>query len=248
MLPQIPTYISNLSLNNAPFRFNENFDITQSGAAHLYNSIFAEATHLHGCDVVYIERTLSNPEPIFGEYLSATLETGTPMRLRLEELTAWGGSGDMYTKFGLTMDDTATFYCPTLTFHQAKINPDYDSTDPTSEQFLKFNPKENDLIYYVNGKKLFEIQTIENEAAPGFYVFGNRNTYQMKCKIYSYQHENINMLDLGISDGIKALDGIETINNNIYDIIGNEETNFNTPVTTANSILIDTTEVDPLRG
>lgn len=248
MIPQIPTYMTNLQMNVSPFRFNQNYDITQSSEAHLYNSIFAEATHMMGSDVVYIERTLNNPEPIFGEYLSATLDNGIPMRLFLEETTAWGGAGDMYQKFGLAPSDESTFYCPTLTFHQAKINPDYNSLDPLSEQFLKFNPKVGDLIYYVNGKKLFEIQHIENEAQPGFYVFGNRNSYQMKCKVYSYQHEDIDYTDVGIPDNIKALDNTMTINNIDYDIITNEETNFNTPITNANSTLLDNTEVDPLRG
>jgi hypothetical protein len=210
------------------------------------NSIFAECTHLHGNDVIYIERTLSEPEPIFGEYLTATLDNGVPMRLFMEELTAFGGGGDIYAKFGLSVADECTFYCPTLTFNQAKINPDYDPLEPTSTQFLKFNPKVGDLIYYVNGKKLFEIQHIENEAQPGFYVFGNRNSYQMKCKTYSYQHENIDLADTGLPDNFKSLDEILTTGG--LDVIGNEETNFNTPITVSNSTLIDTTEVDPLRG
>jgi Virus neck protein len=240
MKPKIPQYMTNLKQNKAPFRFNENSDLNEAGEANTYNNIFAEATHLHGFDVVYIERTFHGEEPIFGEYLAATLDKGTPMRLKLEETAAWGGSGDMYSKFGLQVQDEATFYCPTITFSQAKF-------DEETQEFLPFYPKVSDLIYFVKGKKLFEIMHIENEAAPGFYVFGNRNSYVMKCKAYTFDHSDINMEDFnGIPEELKALDRVETVDDKEYDVLGKEEKTFNTPLQTKASTVIDNTEKDAL--
>lgn len=234
--------MSNLGLNKAPFRFNENYDINEAGEANTYNNIFAESTHLHGSDVVYIERTLHGAEPIFGEYLASTLTKGTPMRLFLEETTAWGGAGDMYSKFGLQVQDEATFYCPTITFLQAKY-------DEETKEFIPFYPKVSDLIYFVKGKKLFEIQHIENEAQPGFFVFGNRNSYVMKCKVYTYDHVEVNQDEYnGIPDEIKAIDSVKTIADKEYDIIAKEEATFNTPIQTGSSTVIDNTEKDALFG
>lgn len=243
MEPKIPQYISNIALNKAPFRFNENFNVNEAGEANTYNNIFNESVYLHGNDVIYIEREVLSPEPIFGEYLGSVLTQGTPMRLFCDELAqgAWGGAGDMYSKFGLQIQDEATFYCPTLTFAQAKW-------DEEQQKFLRFFPKQSDLIYFVNGKKLFEIQHIENEALPGMYVFGNRNSYVMKCKLYTYDHNEVDVLDESLPSEIKALDNIMTINEEVVDIKTNEENAHNTPYETLAVTVIDTTEHDPLQG
>jgi hypothetical protein len=237
--PQIPQYMAGKS----PFKFNRNFDLNSAGEANTYNNIFAEATYQFGSDVVFIERTVNTPEFIFGEYLGSVLAAGTPMRLFQEELTAWGGGGDMYKKFGLTVTDEVTFYCPTLTFMTAKPDPDNEG------QFLPFFPKQSDLILHVNSKKLFEIQHIETEAAPGFFVFGNKNSYVMKCKMYTYDHSGIDASADSLPPEIKALDNVTTVGNKTFDLLSNEENNFNKPIATeiTKNKILDNSETDPLR-
>lgn len=249
MKPQIPQYITNLSLNDSPFRFSENYNLNEAGEANTYNNIFAEGVFLNGHDCIYIEKDLYNAEPIFGEYLANKLNKGYPLRLfcsQLSEGQGWGNTGsDLYSKFGLQVVDEADFYCPTLIFSQLLINPEYDLNDPESKQFIEIKPKQGDLIYYVNGKKLFEIQDIENEAPPGFYIFGNRNTYYFKTKLYSYDSSEVGS-DNSIPTEIKALDNIKTIDGKIYDIQTQENSNFNAPINSAAIDIIDSSEVDPL--
>jgi hypothetical protein len=248
MEPQIPQYMTNLSLNRAPFRFNENYDTNQAGEANTYNNIFAEATYLYGVDVVYIERTIHSPEQIFGEYLAAELTSGTPMRLYNEELTGgqWGGGGDLSAKFGLQVTDEATFYGPKLIFAQAKLNP--DPLTNATQQFMPFYPKQNDLIYFVSGKKLFEIQHIENEAAPGMYIFGNRNSYVFKCKLYTYDHAAVSATNMSIPPEIQALDNVTTIGTRLFDLKATEKAEYNDQVVAEvnRNTIIDNSELDPL--
>lgn len=248
MKPQIPQYMTNLSLNTAPFRFNENYDTSEAGEANTYNNIFAEAVYLYGVDVVYIERTLNTPEQIFGEYLGAVLTQGTPMRLYNEELTqgGWGGGGDMYAKFGLQVTDESTFYGPKIIFDQAKLNT--DPATSTDQPFIPFYPKQNDLIYFVKGKKLFEINHIENEAQPGMYIFGNKNSYVFKCKLYTYDHSAVKV-DASLPAEIQALDNVTQVGNQLFDLKSTEKANFNDKVVAENikNTIVDTTEKDPLR-
>ena len=250
MKPQIPQYMSNISLNTAPFRFNENYETDVAGEANTYNNIFAEAVYLYGVDVVYIERTLHTPEHIFGEYLGAVLNKGVPMRLFNEELAggAWNGGGDMYAKFGLQVTDEATFYGPKLIFEQAKINP--DPTTSTEQPFLPFYPKQGDLIFFVKGKKLFEIHHIESEAAPGMYMFGNRNSYVFKTKLYTYDHSAVNALDISLPDEVKALDNVTQIGSKIFDLKTEEKAVRNDKISEeiVRNKIVDNTEKDPLRG
>lgn len=249
MKPQIPQYMTNMNLNTSPFRFNENYDIDQAGEANTYNNIFAEAVFLYGVDVIYIERTLKTPEAIFGEYLAAELTQGTPMRLFNEDLanSQWGGGGDMYAKFGIQVTDEATFYGPKLIFQQAKQNP--DPLTNVDQPFLPFYPKQNDLIYFVRGKKLFEINTIETEAAPGMFIFGNKNSYVFKCKLYTYDHSAVAQND-SIPAEIQALDNVTTIGTEVFDLKTTEKEKFNDQI--ANEIqkktIIDNSEKDPLLG
>ena len=235
--PQIPMYNTNAETNNSPFRFNENFNINESNEASLGLSLWSEACYKYGNKVIYIEREVNTPEHIFGEYLEATLKTGTPMYLMSEELQqgAWGGSNDLYSKFGLQTTDEATWTCPITTFSQAKRNPLFGQEG--EPEFLKFYPKVNDLIYYINAKKLFEIQSIEQEIAPSMYAFGNRNGYQIKSKVYSFSYEKVSTeIGNGIPDEIKALNSINPVDNN----------NYNVPIQNIISTIIDTNEADPL--
>jgi hypothetical protein len=191
-LPQIPQFNPIL----APFKFNGYYDLTESNEANTWDNILAESIHLMGHDVVYIERQVNVVEPTFGEFLAGQLSLGTPMRMFLEETQGWGGSAaDMYSKFGLQVTDECTFHASITAFTNSK-GPD-----------VKFFPKQGDLIYFLKGKKLFEIQHIENETQPGFYSFGNRNEYTFKCKVYTYDSMEV-LVNETIPEEIQALNGL----------------------------------------
>jgi hypothetical protein len=236
-VPQIPQYNPAL----APFRFNGYYDISQANEANTFDNIMCEANNLYGHDVVYIEREVGTAEPIFGEYLASKLTTGTPLRMYLEENQGWGGNAtDMYSKFGLQVTDEATFHCPITTFSKAKDDYYINSTIPSTGYNLgSFAPKMGDLIYFVKGNKLFEIQHIENEATPGFYAYGNRNAYVFKCKTYTYDSMEV-MQDETIPTEVQGLNGLAA----------QDQTHFNDVIETTivNSGVLSHREVDPITG
>jgi hypothetical protein len=193
-LPQIPQFNPIVS----PFKFNAYYDLGEANESNTWDNILQESVHLFGHDIIYLERTVNNPESVFGEYLASQLSLGTPMRMFLEETQGWGGNAtDMYSKFNLQISDDATFHASITTFTNAK-GPD-----------VKFYPKVGDLIYFLKGKKLFEIQHIENETQPGFYSFGNRNEYTFKCKTYTYDSMQV-MVNDTIPTEIQSLNDMAT--------------------------------------
>jgi len=244
MNTKIPQFISNINLNQDQFRFARNFDAEQLGEANLYTNIWAESIYKTGVEVYYIEREVGESEPIFGEYLTSKLNTGTRMFLQADNLQNNGGwqNADIYSKFGLATTDEETFTCPKITFGQAKINS--DPLTKETQPFLPFFPKQGDLVYHVNSKKLFEIQHVEDEVALG-YIFGNRNAYQLKCKVYTYDHTEI-VDDNSIPSEVRALDLIKNIQGQLYDVDAQEKTNFNDNIATEAATVVVNTERDPL--
>lgn len=244
MLPQIPQFMSNMALNESPFRFSQVLDAEVAGDANLMMNLWGESIYLYGVEVVYIERETKTAEPIFGEYLGSILKTGTRMYLQADNLSNNGGFAqqDLYSKFGLQVNDEETFQCPKLTFSQAKQNPLYDGTN---NFFIPFFPKVGDLIYVPMAKKLFEINHIEDELMLG-YMFGNRNAYQIKCKTYAYDNIKVDSTSTTIPDEVKALDNVMTINNILFDVQTQEDTNNNKPIRDNAIGIIINTEIDPM--
>jgi len=193
-LPEIPQFTPVL----APFKFNEYYALDEANEANTWDNILQESIYLYGHDIIYIERDVNDSEPVFGEFLASQMSTGTPMRMFLEETQGWGGNAtDMYSKFGLQISDEATFHSSITAFTYSK------GVD------ILFYPKVGDLIYFLKGKKLFEILHIENETQPGFYSFGNRNEYTFKCKAYTYDSMEV-MEDESIPVEIQALNDLAT--------------------------------------
>lgn len=163
------------------FKFNERYAPDQ-GEANTYHQILKEAVWKHGTDVIFVPRVLVGVEQIFGEYLAPVLSKGHPFRMFVDEVENWNGTGDMYSRFGLKVQDSMTCWLPIDSFREQ--NPD------GSDGELLY-PQHNDLIYHVPSKKLFEITHVENESHPSFYLFGNMRCYKFTTTLYSFSHEEV---------------------------------------------------------
>ncbi|NCP97689.1 hypothetical protein GW796_05540 [archaeon] len=216
-----------------PYLFAKTMD-TEVAEAYLYDNILSEFIYLYGSDVVWLHNEVNKAEPIFGEYLAAEIDRGYPMRMFIEETEAWGGSGDMFSKFGLQVTDECTLHINKASFLNASASA---------------YPKQGDLVYINKTQKLFEVTHIENETSPGFYLFGNRTVYRISCKLYSYDHKKINQsVSAGIPEAIQALDALieDTKTNDLVTLETKEVNNTNAVINQESSFLLDNTENDPL--
>lgn len=230
MIPQYNGY-------QAPKQFyiNRTYELSGSNEANLFDNISSEFYYMYGSPIYFLPRTTNKEETSFGEYLSATINNGYYLRMWIEELEAWSGNGDMYTKFGLQVTDECTCYINIESFKQA-----------TSGLY----PKQGDLIYHERSKKLFQISHIENECHPNFYMFGNLTGYKIQCKLFMYNHEKIDQnVNNGIPDAVKALDSLLLdLDNNLVPLEDKEFNQNNKPIITTATPVINTDEVDPLFG
>lgn len=241
MNPEIPQYNAYVSGGAPPFLFNAVYDINQSNEANTYNQIASEFQYLHGTDVVFMPREVGPEESIFGEYLASKIEKGIPLRVFIEEMEAWSGGGDMYTKFGLQVTDECTIHTNKTSWLQAT------NFSLSADVY----PKQGDLFWIAKAQKLFQISHIEDETTPGFYLFGNRTGYKIQCKMFSYNHEEISQApDSNIPAAVAALDDLLSQQDlpEQVPLVTKEINNLVVPLEQAATQTVDNTERDPLLG
>lgn len=163
----------------------------------LYNDMQDEFCEQFGVPCKYFRRTFINPDRLFGEDPSSIFreEDGVEVRLFVEDGMAFGGADEMYTKFGLTVDNTINFFVQHDRIHK-KIGG---------------RPFSGDIIYVPMFNRLFEI--IEPEEKASFFLFGRMMTYKLSCKLMDYSQEQMQTT----VDEIDALNGETSIDDLLTD-------------------------------
>lgn len=218
-----------------PYKLNETYPASGMNDFMTTDGLATEFYLLYGSDTTFLPRELYKEDTVFGEYLSPVFERGFPLRMFIEEVEAWSGNGDMYSKFGLQVTDEATIYINKSSF-LAQTENNY--------------PKQHDLIYIHKSQKLFQIKHIEDEIQPAFYLLGQRAGFKFTCVLFSYNHEVISQsVSAGIPVAIQALDSLlNDLNGNSVKLPEKEYNQNNVPIITNATPVIDNTEVDPLQG
>ena len=111
----------------------------------------------------------------------------------LDNIEGFEGQKEMMTRFGLDMQDEATWVVSKRRFEQLI------STD--QNLIVTTRPNEGDLIYFPLAKKLFEISFVDQDDP--FYQIANLPVFKMRCRTFEYSSE---ALDTGVSE----IDAIET--------------------------------------
>lgn len=232
MIPQFNAYSPS---GAKPFYMNNVVPLDQPKESNLMDNIASEWYWQYGSDINFLPRNVNKEETTFGEYLSATFEKGFPVRMFIEEVEAWSGNGDMYSKFGLQVTDECTLYINKTSFNNA-----------TSGVF----PKQGDLMYVHKSQKLFEISHVEDEVQPAFYLLGNRMGYKIQCKLFMYNHQTFNQApSAGIPDAVKALDDLlEDLAGNQVELPVKDYNQNNVPIQQTATPIINNSEDDPLLG
>ena len=76
---------------------------------NLYEDLIIESLGIYGQDVYYIPRTIVNRDSILNEDPASTFDDAFLMEMYIENTEGFEGEGDLYSKFGLQIKDTATF-------------------------------------------------------------------------------------------------------------------------------------------
>ena len=184
---------------------NVYFDTGTKPEQHLYEDLIIEQLQIYGQDVYYIPRKMAGVDNIFGEDNSSSFEDSYLIEMYMETIDGYEGEKELMSKFGLDIQDDATFVVARRRWEQ------FVSID--NNLIVSSRPNEGDLIYFPKASKLFEITFVDHDDP--FYQVHNLPTYKLKCKTFEYGSESIDT-------GITEIDEIE--DDNSLDMLSHQMT------------------------
>ena len=172
---------------------NVYFNTGSTAEQRLYENLIIEQLSVFGQDVYYLPRKLVNEDTLFGEDVSSSFNDAYIIEMYLDNIEGYEGQKEMMTRFGIDMQDEATWVVSKRRFEELI------STD--QNLIVSTRPNEGDLIYFPDGKKIFEISFVDHDDP--FYQLQNLPVFKMRCRTFEYSHEDM-------ATGLDAVDAIET--------------------------------------
>jgi hypothetical protein len=171
---------------------NVYFDTGTRPEQNLYEDLIIEQLRIYGQDCYYIPRKLVGTDSVFEEDIGSTFEDAYLIEMYMDTLDGYEGEKELMSKFGLDIQDDATFTVARRRWEQF-ISIDNNIVESS-------RPNEGDLVFWPRGNKLFEITFVDKDDP--FYQVHNLPTYKLKCKTFEYGSE-------GLNTGIDVIDAIE---------------------------------------
>ena len=153
---------------------------------NLVEDLIVESLRFYGHNCYYLPRKIVNEDTILGDAADNKFEDAYEVEMYLEGVEGFEGEGDLYSKFGVEVRDTATFILSRRSWER------FVSLDANLATGLR--PNEGDLIYFPLSKSIFEIKFVEHENP--FYQLGKLYTFKLTCDLFEYSGEDF---DTGVS-------------------------------------------------
>lgn len=165
----------------------------------LLNSLNREVIQQQGYDFVYLPRRLGNYEDVMNEDDMSFFDTTYTLEMFIKNIDAYGGSGNIASKFGLEINDQMMLSISRIRFKEeiTKIEPEL------------VRPREGDLIWFPMTNRMFQIMYVEN--AELFYPTGTLPLFGITLEMFEYSAELFNT-------GVPEIDNIvNEFSTNLYD-------------------------------
>ena len=159
----------------------------------LVQELINEQLRMYGVDVTYIPRKFVRRNTVIREIESSKFDDNYVIEAYVNTYEGYSGSGDILTKFGMSLRDELTITISKERFEDF-ISP-FLEAESDDEIVLSSRPREGDLIYFPLGQRLFEVKFVEHEDP--FYQLGKNYVYQLKCELFEYEDE---VIDTSIED------------------------------------------------
>lgn len=155
--------------------------------------IVIECLKIYGFDTLYLPRHAMNEDKILGEDPLNKYSSAYPLEMYMQNVTGFEGDGDLMSKFGVEIRDTATFIVSRRRWDEVIAR--------SGDAVLTTRPAEGDIIYFPLTKAFFEIKMVES--TDPFFQVGKLYVYKLQCELMQYSSE---VFDTGVSeiDGIAA--------------------------------------------
>jgi hypothetical protein len=152
----------------------------------LFRGLANEVAEIYGIDFVFLQRKVVNPDDIFGEDSTNKFDTNKQITCYIENFQQFEGNGDLFGKFGFTIDDQLILVVGVDTFRTA-----------TGFEF----PFEGDLLYHPVSQKFFKVDHVSRPQ--GFYQFGaGQMMFRLTTTLFKYSHERFEFDKNGMVDNI----------------------------------------------
>ena len=152
----------------------------------LLQDLTDESIQIYGHETHYIPRDVVDMDTFLGEDPLAAFTTTYPVEMYLKSVESFQGSSELISKFGLHIDDQATFLVSTRRFDAAVV----DAVDSAQTEISR--PREADLIYIQmneNNRYLFEIKFVEDKEH--LFQLGKLYTYELRCELMNFTNEKV---------------------------------------------------------
>ena len=153
----------------------------------LIQNLIDESIQIYGHDVHYIPRDTVNMDTFLGEDPLTAFTTTYPIEMYLKTLESFQGQSEFISKFGLHIEDQATFIVSRRRFDSEVVDA-VDSADTVISR-----PREADLIYIEMtpaNRYLFEIKFVEDKER--LFQLGKLYTYELRCELMNFTNEKVN--------------------------------------------------------
>lgn len=177
------------------FYFQSGVPMGKRSESLLMEDLIIECLKIYGFDCYYIPRVEVDRDNILNEDVLQKFESSFPIETYLENTTGFGGT-DLLTKFGVEIQDTATFIIARRRWEELVGRKELIGKNIVTA--LK-RPAEGDLLYFPLTKSFFEIRYVE--VKDPFFQVGKLYVYRLECELFQYSHEEI-------STAIKDIDEV----------------------------------------
>ena len=186
----------------------------------LYEDLVVESLRFYGHDVFYLPREVVEEDSIFNEDVQSKFGDAYGVEMYIENTDGFEGDGDLLSKFGIEVRDTATFVISLRTWER------FISLDSNLATSLR--PNEGDLIYFPLTNSMFEIKFVEHEDP--FYQVGKLFVFKLRCELFEYSGEDFDTgnVDVDVIEDQQAyVISMTLANSGSGSFAVNENVNFN---------------------
>ena len=175
-----------------------------SSEQRLVQDLINEHLGMFGVEITYIPRKFVQRDTILNEVQSSKFDDNFAIEAYINNFDGYGGSGDVLTKFGMSLKDEVTLTISKDRFEDfiAPFMGGLDDGTGEGEIILSSRPREGDLIFFPLGERLFEVKFVEHENP--FYQLGKNYVYELQCELFEYEDEvidtSLDIIDTQVSD------------------------------------------------
>jgi hypothetical protein len=177
------------------------------GEQRVIEDLIIESIKIYGFDLYYLPRSEVNTDTLFGDDTIASYDNAIPVEAYLENVDGFGGDGELMSKFGIEIRDTASFVISRGRWE------DVVGAGRANYLQLPNRPSEGDLLYMPLTKSYFEIKKVD--ATNPFYQLGKLHVYKLQCELWQYSSER---LDTGVAE-IDSLEATRSLSISDYQML-----------------------------